>query len=428
MPKENGKDVANSLSEYSNTINKGTNIALDSVNQINKWYEKQVEKIIEGNTQDTRLETNVDNNIVEETEEKINKLQTKVEDYTEIQTNNKKNNVTNQNVSRLKTKKEDETLEDTIKNENEVKELENKKGKINSKITTAIKGIKFINNTANKFIKTGKTLNTATNEGGLKSFEKSSSRIMTKPAKKVAEKVTSKLGKETKKVVKKQGKKLVKKTVSVVEKTTKIIAKLVAESMKVLVSMLPSIAPIIIIILIIAAIGNFFNFKTSDEADNINFDEISSYMIQIDDPNLQAIYNEFLKNMGKPYLMDHSNLSYDTCMETYDCSSFVIHCLAHTGIKTIPNTGASGLYSVYCNPVEVNNRQAGDLIFLKDTYDTGTPGGISHVGIYMGTLTIKGETAEWVIDTGGNPEGVKISKYNNGWWNGSNFYGFGRLK
>ena len=428
MPKENGKDVANSLSEYSNMINKGTNIALDSVNQINKWYEKQVEKIIEGNTQDTRLETNVDNNIVEETEEKINKLQTKVEDYTEIQTNNKKNNVTNQNISRLKTQKEDETLEDAIKNEEEVKELGNKKGKINSKISTAIKGMKFINNTANKFIKTGKTLNTATNEGGLKSFEKSSSRIMTKPAKKVAEKVTSKLGKETKKVVKKQGKKLVKKTVNVVEKATKIVAKLVAESMKMILSMLPSIAPIIIIILIIAAIGNFLNFKTSDEADNINFDEISSYMIQIDDPNLQAIYNELLKNMGKPYLMDHSNLSYDTCMDTYDCSSFVIHCLAHTGIKTIPNTGASGLYSDYCNPVEVNNRQAGDLIFLKDTYDTGTPGGISHVGIYMGTLTIKGETAEWVIDTGGNPEGVKISKYNNGWWNGSNFYGFGRLK
>ena len=428
MPKENGKDVANSLSEYSNTINKGTNIALDSVNQINKWYEKQVEKIIEGNTQDTRLETNVDNNIVEETEEKINKLQTKVEGYTEIQTNNKKSNVTNQNISRLKTQKEDETLEDTIKNEEEVKELGNKKGKINSKISTAIKGMKFINNTANKFIKTGKTLNTATNEGGLKSFEKSSSRIMTKPAKKVAEKVTSKLGKETKKVVKKQGKKLVKKTVNVVEKATEIVAKLVAESMKMILSMLPPIAPIIIIILIIAAIGNFFNFKTSDEADNINFDEISSYMIQIDDPNLQAIYNELLKNMGKPYLMDHSNLSYDTCMDTYDCSSFVIHCLAHTGIKTIPNTGASGLYSDYCNPVEVNNRQAGDLIFLKDTYDTGTPGGISHVGIYMGTLTIKGETAEWVIDTGGNPEGVKISKYNNGWWNGSNFYGFGRLK
>ena len=47
---------------------------------------------------------------------------------------------------------------------------------------------------------------------------------------------------------------------------------------------------------------------------------------------------------------------------------------------------------------------------------------------YMRELTINNETAEWVIDTGGNPEGVKIRKYNNGWWNGEHFYGFGRLK
>lgn len=46
----------------------------------------------------------------------------------------------------------------------------------------------------------------------------------------------------------------------------------------------------------------------------------------------------------------------------------------------------------------------------------------------MGELTINNETAEWVIDTGGNPEGVKIRKYNNSWWNGEHFYGFGRLK
>jgi len=30
--------------------------------------------------------------------------------------------------------------------------------------------------------------------------------------------------------------------------------------------------------------------------------------------------------------------------------------------------------------------------------------GISHIGFYMGELTINGETAEWVIDTGGNPK------------------------
>ena len=51
---------------------------------------------------------------------------------------------------------------------------------------------------------------------------------------------------------------------------------------------------------------------------------------------------EFLKNMGKPYLMDHSNLSHDTCMEYYDCSSWTIHCLAHAGIKVIPNTRSTG--------------------------------------------------------------------------------------
>ncbi len=115
--------------------------------------------------------------------------------------------------------------------------------------------------------------------------------------------------------------------------------------------------------------------------------------------------------------MDHSNLSYDNCMEYYDCSSWVIHCLAHTGIKVIPNTTASGIYNDYCVPINVNDRQVGDLIFLKDTYDTGNPGGISHVGIYMGELSINGEVTEWIIDTGGNPSGVRIRKYQDGWWN-----------
>ena len=176
MANENGKDVANSLSSYSNVLNKGTNVVLDSANQINKWYAEQVNKIAEGENQDTRLETNVDNSIVEDTEEKISKIQTKVDYYTEIQTNNKNKMISNQSTSRLKTINTDETLEEVIENENEVKELASKKGKINSKIATAIKGAKFVNNTANRFVKTGKTLNTATNEGGLKSIEKSSRR------------------------------------------------------------------------------------------------------------------------------------------------------------------------------------------------------------------------------------------------------------
>lgn len=340
MANENNKDVANSLNSYSNTLNKGTNLTLDSVNQINKWYAEQVNRITNGENQNTRLETNVDNSI-EDTEERINKIQTKVDDYTEIQTNNKNKLISNQNIGRLKTMNADETLEETIEKEHDVKELTLKKGKANSKISTTINVVKFINNTTNRFIRTGKTLNTATNEGGLKSFESNSSRIMTKPVKKVTEKVTSKATNIVKRAGTKATKKIAKEITNIVVKATRAAMKIVAEAVKLLLSMLPSIAPVIIIIVIIAAIGNFFNFKTNHDADNINFNEISSMIIVIDDEKLQAIYNEFLKNKGKPYLMDHSNLSYDTCMETYDCSSFVIHCLAHTGIKTIPNTRSS---------------------------------------------------------------------------------------
>lgn len=179
----------------------------------------------------------------------------------------------------------------------------------------------------------------------------------------------------------------------------------------------------------IAQIKLLYNSNSFFELFSADFQSTYAYLnVNIGDEQLSAIYQEFLKNVGKRYLMDHSNLKYDECMDYYDCSSWVIHCLAHTGIITIPNTGAQGIYNGYCNPIDVNDRQAGDLIFLKDTYDTGQPGSISHIGIYMGTLTIDGETAEYVIDTGGNPSGVRIRKYNNGWWNGPNFYGFGRLK
>lgn len=154
----------------------------------------------------------------------------------------------------------------------------------------------------------------------------------------------------------------------------------------------------------------------------------SYFNVSISDEDLQKIYDEFLQNVGKRYVMDHSNLSYDTCMEYYDCSSWVIHCLAHTGIKVIPNTGADGIYNNYCIPITVDDRQPGDLIFLKNTYEVNNPQGISHIGIYMGELELNGETTEWVIDTGGNPDGVRIRKYNDGWWNGPNFFGFGRLK
>lgn len=606
------KDVSSSLNNYTDYAHKGTNAALDTANQINKWYANELNKIANADAPSTRLETNVDNSMEEAgvEQQKYTKLETKVDEYDELQTiaNNK---TTINKTSRIKTQLDTNILENGEDQEEttETADVSNSSTKTVSKvpkrIATVIKGAKFVNNSANRMIKTGKTISTGMNEGGIKTFEKSSSRIMTKPVKKVANKITNKATKKATnilvktgtKIAKTTGKQAVKGATKLLLKIVQLLAKLVMSVVKMIIAMLPEIAPVIIIIVVIAAFCSFFGLGMSDDTKNdyedymittqeeynkstvefynqgkvvdgaidgkgmINwraplsilqmlngdltydsaekelleefkkaelfekiteetytyeketeetdengnkttkketvtetkkvvtnpslddylswcnnhFDKINRYKkkkklsydsnqkaftddeteqirllyksnyffdlfssrfkdtyaysyVTIDDEHLQAIYDEFLKNAGKRYLMDHSNLKYDECMSYYDCSSWVIHCLAHTGIKTIPNTGAQGIYKNHCNPVNVNDRQAGDLIFLKDTYDTGEPGSISHIGIYMGELTINGETAEWVIDTGSNPSGVRIRKYQNGWWNGSHFYGFGRLK
>lgn len=618
----NNKEVSKSLGKYTDYAHDGTNLMLNSANQINKWYAEQLNKFTESEVPDTRLETSVDNSVEDEMSEKTDsKLETKVEEYIEIQTDVDEENISLINTGGIQTKadlNDNNSNEDILEEIIEIDEADNvikatdniatnskKINKMPKRIATAIKGAKIMNNVTNKVVRTGKNINTALNEGGLKCFENSSSRIMTKPIKKVSGKVASKVTKATskqvrkvtKKVVKKYGSKVTKTAKNVVQKATELAMRLMIEMLKTITAMLPTITPIIIILLVIVCFCSFFGVSMSEETKNDyeqfmistqeeydkdtvafyneghivdgtidgkgminwkaplsilqmlngdltydsaeedilksfkdaglfetvtdvdftydkentstdeegnettstetvtetkkvvsnpsltdyiewcnkNFDVINKYKkakdieydsnqksftddeieqikllysstsffdlfgtdfqtkyaylsVSIGDEQLQAIYDEFLKNAGKRYFMDHSNLSYDTCMDYYDCSSWTIHCLAHSGVATIPNTTASGIYSSYCNPVNVNDRQAGDLIFLKDTYNTGVPGGISHIGIYMGELTINGVTDEWIIDTGGNPSGVKISKYKNGWWNGTNFYGFGRLK
>ena len=173
-------------------------------------------------------------------------------------------------------------------------------------------------------------------------------------------------------------------------------------------------------------IGSVFFFEGLDSGDGSSSGSTSSSVTDISDEKIQAMYDEYVKNKGTRYQMDHNNLSYDECMDYYDCSSWVIHCLAHTGVKKLSNTTAAGIFD-FCEKVEVDDRKAGDLIFLQNTYNCDET--ITHVGIYLGTFSVDGEEAEWIIDTGGNSSGgVKISKYNNGWWNGEKFYSFGRLK
>jgi len=437
--KDNNKDIANTLNKYTDYAHKGTNFVLDSADSLNKWYAEQLNKITESDIDTFRIETGVNDTLDESNKKEIF---TKVKQYNEIQTNKRIDKSKIINKLQIVTEK-DKPISENSEINGDVLEKNNSKLNTSKKISTSIKGIKLINNTSQKIIRTGKDISVGLDENGTTAFKTTSSRIMTKPIKKIASKVSNNVTKESikymkkfkrkkgTKVNKKIGEKVLKRgmllTTNVMVKFMKLLVKLMADTVKLILSMLPQIAPVIIIIVIIAAIGYFFNLSDIEEVNNINFDEIEKLMIVIEDKNLQAIYNEFLKNIGKPYLMDHSNLNHTECMEYYDCSSWVIHCLSHTGIITIPNTDAEGIYDDYCTPIDVNERKGGDLIFLKDTYDTGNPGSISHIGIYMGILTINGETAEWVIDTGGNPSGIKIQPYNNGWWNGSNFYGFARL-
>ena len=316
----NGKEVSKSLNTHIDSISKGTDILLDGVNQINKWYAEQLNKISEGEILNSRIETNVDNTIIDDDEiENVklsSKIETKVDGYDEIQTDNIDNPkiIKLNNNSRLKTEINsnddisinDEELidelsvneENIIQNDYSVKKsstINHKVNKIPKRISTAIKGIKKINNATNKIIKTGKTLNTAMNEGELKSFENSSSKIMTRPVKKIVNKVTSKatnkITKTSKKVVKDGGKKVIKSATTVLTKTMRLITKLVADTVKIILSMLPSIAPIIIILLIIVSFCSFFGIGMSEVTKNA----YENYMITTQDEydkETVAFYNE----------------------------------------------------------------------------------------------------------------------------------------
>ena len=61
MANDNSKDIANSLNKYTDYAHKGTNLVLDSAENINKWYEEQLNKIAESDVDTSRIETGVDN-------------------------------------------------------------------------------------------------------------------------------------------------------------------------------------------------------------------------------------------------------------------------------------------------------------------------------------------------------------------------------
>ena len=63
MANDNSRDIANSLNKYTDYAHKGTNLVLDSAENINKWYAEQLNKITESDVDTSRIETGVDNSI-----------------------------------------------------------------------------------------------------------------------------------------------------------------------------------------------------------------------------------------------------------------------------------------------------------------------------------------------------------------------------
>lgn len=64
-----------------------------------------------------------------------------------------------------------------------------------------------------------------------------------------------------------------------------------------------------------------------------------------------------------------------------DCSAFTQFVYNHFGLSIGRDTESQ--YSI-TNPIQDKDAVAGDLIFFKNTYNSGHTDGVSHVGIYLG--------------------------------------------
>ena len=147
------------------------------------------------------------------------------------------------------------------------------------------------------------------------------------------------------------------------------------------------------------------NGNLSEVVDNPDF---SNPGIAFDDVTVKALFNEAEKHIGKRYVFGANGPN------NFDCSSFVCWSFTHSGVKNMPRTTAWGIYKTYCNPVSPSEAKAGDIIFFKNTYDSGSP--ISHVGIYAGN---------GMMIHAGDP--IRFVSINTPYWR-EHFYGFGRVK
>lgn len=163
--------------------------------------------------------------------------------------------------------------------------------------------------------------------------------------------------------------------------------------------------------ILLASKGNMeliFGNGSGDFSEIINNPDFSNPGLEFNEESVKRIVHEAEKHIGKRYVFGANGPN------NFDCSSFVCWTYTHSGIKNMPRTTAWGIYKDYCNPVSPSEAKAGDIIFFKGTYNSGSP--ISHVGIYVG--------GGYMIHAG---DPIQYARIDTPYWRG-HFYGFGRPK
>ena len=163
--------------------------------------------------------------------------------------------------------------------------------------------------------------------------------------------------------------------------------------------------------ILLASKGNMeriFGTGSGNLSEIIDNPDFSNPGLEFNEESVRRIVHEAEKHIGKRYVFGANGPN------NFDCSSFVCWTYTYSGIKNMPRTTAWGIYKDYCNPVPSNEAKAGDIIFFKGTYNSGSP--ISHVGIYVGN--------GYMIHAG-NP--IQYTKIDTPYWR-EHFYGYGRPK
>lgn len=150
-----------------------------------------------------------------------------------------------------------------------------------------------------------------------------------------------------------------------------------------------------------------FGSGSGNLSEIINNPDFSNPGLEFNEESVKRIVHEAEKHIGKRYVFGANGPG------NFDCSSFVCWVYTHSKIKNMPRTTAWGIYKNYCNPVSPSEAKAGDIIFFKGTYDSGSP--ISHVGIYVG--------GGYMIHAG---DPIKYARIDTPYWK-QHFYGFGRI-